>query len=248
LVGPTKERTLKTNSYIVGENCPLLPTYPSYTFIRAGTYFKVTMIGTSTAKYFFIRISILFLHNIAPISTIYSIQLLLQFFHLPDYFEHVPYLIQIWLTAEAIFLTTVVIPLKYSLHRSPVWHRPLSAECRVKLFRNCNGNVPNLEKYLSRWLMVSEAESIKRDNVKDFIRWAFFGPGYKQEQDQQNEEEIETYTAEIEKLIGQRLSPGRMDVKGLGQLLNETSGSHRSLLWYTVSRLSLDARDGILSD
>jgi hypothetical protein len=83
--------------------------------------------------------------------------------------------------------------------------------------------------------MVSGPECIKRDNVKDFIKWAFFGPGYKQEQDQHIEKEIETYTTEIEKLIGQRLSPGRMDVKGLGQHLNETRGSHRSLLWYTVS-------------
>jgi hypothetical protein len=87
--------------------------------------------------------------------------------------------------------------------------------------------------------MVSEGECIKRDNVKDFIRWAFFGPGYTREQGQQNEEEIETYTTEIEKMIGRKLSPGRMDVKSLGQLLNEAGGSHRSLLWYAVSYLSL---------
>lgn len=86
--------------------------------------------------------------------------------------------------------------------------------------------------------MVSGPEC-KRDNVKEFIRWSLFGPEYSQEQDQQNEGEIEVYTREIEKLIGGKLSPGRMDVKGLGQLLNEAGGSHRSLLWYTVSYLSL---------
>jgi hypothetical protein len=99
-------------------------------------------------------------------------------------------------------------------------------------------NVPSLERYLSQWLMVSDAECIKRDNVKDFIRWAFFKPGYTQGLDQQNEDELETYTAEVERLMGRKLSPGRMDVKGLGQLLNEAGGSHRSLLWYTVSYLS----------
>ncbi|KAJ5267896.1 hypothetical protein N7478_010704 [Penicillium angulare] len=81
--------------------------------------------------------------------------------------------------------------------------------------------------------MVSDAECIKRDNVKDFIRWAFFKPEYTQGLDQQNEDELETYTAEVEQLMERKLSPGRMDVKGLGQLLNEASGSHRSLLWYT---------------
>jgi hypothetical protein len=86
--------------------------------------------------------------------------------------------------------------------------------------------------------MISDGEYIKRGNVKDFIRWAFFGPGHIREQDQQIEEEIETYTTEIEKMIGRKLPPGRMDVKSLGQLLNEAGGSHRSLLWYTVSSLS----------
>ncbi|KAJ5449663.1 uncharacterized protein N7458_006112 [Penicillium daleae] len=191
------------------------------------------MIGTSPAEYFFIRACILFLHNIAPISTLYCVQLLLvQFFHLPVYLERIPYPIQIWLTAEAVFFTTVSIPLNYALRYPSINHGSISAECREKLFRNCHTNVPNPEKYLSRWLMVSEGECIKRDNVKDFIRWAFFGPGYTREQGQQNEEEIETYTTEIEKMIGRKLSPGRMGVKSLGQLLNEAGGSHRSLLWY----------------
>ncbi|GFN11750.1 uncharacterized protein AtWU_01547 [Aspergillus tubingensis] len=154
------------------------------------------MIGTSPAEYFFMRICILFLHNIAPISALYCIQLLLaQFFHLPTYVEIIPYPIQIWLTAEAIFFTAVFVPVKYALDRSPIYHR--------------------------------------RDNVKDFIRWAFFTPGYVQERDQQNEGEVETYVTEIEKLTGRELPPGRMDVKSLGQLLNEAGGSHRSLLWYT---------------
>lgn len=208
------------------------------------------MIGTSTAEYFFIRICILFLHNIAPISTLYSVQLLAaQFFRLPTYFGRIPYPIQIWLIAEAVFFITVFIPLKYALHHSFIYHRPLPSEPRERLFRTCNTNVPNLEKYLGRWLMVSEAECIKRDNVKDFIRWAFFKPGHMRDLDQGIEGEIETYTTELEQLMGRKLPPGRMDVKGLGQLLNEAGGSHRSLLWYTVSYLFLVPMcDGTLSD
>jgi hypothetical protein len=99
--------------------------------------------------------------------------------------------------------------------------------------------VPNPEKYISRWLIFAEGEYIKRDKVKDFIRWVFFGPGHTRERDQRNEEEVETYTTEIEKMIGRKLSPGRMDVKSLGQILKEAGGSHRSLLWYTVNYLSL---------
>ncbi|KAJ5976545.1 hypothetical protein N7481_010252 [Penicillium waksmanii] len=192
------------------------------------------MIGTSTIEYLFIRICILFLRNIVPISVLYSIHLLTnQCLHLPFCLECTPHPIHVWLTAEAAFFATVFIPLKYALHHSPICNRSLPAECRKRLFQTCNANVPNVEKYLSRWLMVSEAEYIKRDNVKDFIRWAFFRPGCTEEQDPQNEAEVEAYTAETEKLIGRKLSLGRTDVKGLGRLLNEAGGSPRSLLWYT---------------
>ncbi|KAJ5337387.1 uncharacterized protein N7506_005409 [Penicillium brevicompactum] len=170
------------------------------------------MIGTSTAEYFFIRVCILFLRNIVPISTLYTVHLLVvQFFHRPTYLGRIPFSVHTWLTAEAVFFITVFVPLKYILHHSPIFHRPLSAELREKLFRCCNRNVPNLERYLSQWLMVSDAQYIKRDNVKDFIRWAFFKPGYAQGLDQQNEEELETYTAEVEQLMERKLSPGKMD-------------------------------------
>ncbi|OJZ80313.1 hypothetical protein ASPFODRAFT_459873 [Aspergillus luchuensis CBS 106.47] len=103
---------------------------------------QTTIIGTSPAEYFFIRICILFLHNIAPISTLYCIQLLLaQFFHLPTYVEIIPYLVQIWLTAEAIFFTAVSIPIKYALDRSPFYHRYISTACREQLFESCHTNV-----------------------------------------------------------------------------------------------------------
>lgn len=129
------------------------------------------MIGISAAEYLFIRICILFLHNIAPVSILYCTLLLItRIFHLPISLERMPYSIQIWLTAEAIVFTAFFIPLRYALDNSTICHTSLPAECREKLFKCCNTNVPNLEKYLTRWLLVSEAEYIKRDDVKDFIK------------------------------------------------------------------------------
>jgi hypothetical protein len=160
------------------------------------------MIATSIAEYLIIRICNLFLHNIALISTLYSVQLVVvQLLDLPIYLERITYPFQIWLIAEALFFITVFIPLKYALQYSPIYHRSLSAELREKLFRSCNANVPYLEKYLSQCLMASEAEHIKRDNVKDFIRWAFFKPGYTHVLDQQSEREVDNYTTELEQLM-----------------------------------------------
>lgn len=190
------------------------------------------MIGTSTAEYIFIRACILFLHNIAPASVLYCIQLILwPFLPVSVRCFRIPFPIEIWLVAEALFYTAVFLPLRYRLQRSAIHHEPMSKEERERLFRCCNSNVPDPESYLSRWLMVSNDAPIKRQNVKDFIRWAFFGTGPTQEQ---HELELEAYTRETEKLFGKELPPGKDNVKGLGQVLNEVDALHRSLLWYTV--------------
>jgi hypothetical protein len=72
--------------------------------------------------------------------------------------------------------------LKRALHNSAIYYISISAVDREKLFRRCNETVLDFEKYLSCWLMVLKVEHIKRDNVKDFIRWAFFNPEYTEEQ------------------------------------------------------------------
>jgi hypothetical protein len=193
------------------------------------------MIGTSTAEYIFIRACILVLHNIAPASVLYCVQLLLWPF-LPESFRvyHVPFPLEVWLVAEAVFYTVVFLPLRYRLQRSATHHEPMSQEERERLFKCCYSNVPDLDTYLSRWLLVSDDTHVKRQNVQDFIRWAFFGGGPLQAQ---HELEIENYTKETERIFGKELPPGKADVKGLGQLLNEVDALHRSLLWYTVCRL-----------
>jgi hypothetical protein len=78
--------------------------------------------------------------------------------------------------------------------------------------------------------MVSKVEHIKRDNIKDFIRWAFFNPKYAEEQQEQQEKEVKTYTREVEELIGRTLPPGKTEVKHLRQCLHKLNLSHQSLL------------------
>jgi hypothetical protein len=190
------------------------------------------MIGTSPAEYIFIRACILFLHNIIPVSVLITIRLLFRPF-LPQSVRcyHIPLLVEAWLVAEAVFFTVVFLPLQYRLQRSAIYHEPMSQEQREKLFRYCNKNVVDPEKYLSRWLMVAEGGHIKRENVKDFIRWAFFHPVQALEQ---HEPEVEAYTRDTEKLFGRELPLGKDNVKNLGRMLNEVDALHRSLLWYTV--------------
>lgn len=192
------------------------------------------MIGTSLAEYMFIRACILFLHNIAPTGVIFTTWLLLRPF-LPQSIQcyRIPFPIEVWLVAEAVFFTGVFLPLRYSLQRSAIYHEPMSQEQRERLFRYCKSNLGDPEKYFSRWLMVTKNDHIKRENVSDFIRWAFFHP-----QVQEHEPEVEAYTRDMEKLLGRELPSGKNNVKGLGPKLNEVDALHRSLLWYTVCHVT----------
>lgn len=196
------------------------------------------MIGTSTTEWVFICICILFLDSIAPVSVIYWFyQLLLtRFFRLP-WLDRVPRPIQLWLAAEAAF-ATFLVAVKYTFRHSISCYPSLSTECRVQLFRHCHDKVIDLDEYLRRWLLVSDTKHIKRESVKDFLRWSFFGPASTEER-KRHENEIELYTTNIETWLGRKLPPGRTGVKGLWQVLIEARGSYRSLLWYTVGRLAI---------
>jgi hypothetical protein len=129
------------------------------------------MIGTSIAEYIFIRGCILFLHNIAPASLLYCV---LLFYPLPTALSgyRLPPYLEAWLVAEAAFFTIFFLPYKYHLQRPAIHPEPLSQEERAKLFKRCNATVKDPEKYLSQWFLGAKEGHIKRENVKEFIRWA----------------------------------------------------------------------------
>jgi hypothetical protein len=188
------------------------------------------MIGTSTAEYIFIRGCIFFLHNIAPASLLYCALLLFPLqTTLPVY--RLPLPIEAWLVAEATFFTVFFLPYKYYL-QSPAIHPELpSREERAKLFERCNATVKDPEKYLSQWFLGAQEENIKRENVKEFIRWAFLNSEQARSED---EDEVEGYVKAIEKLLGRDIPPGKGSAKCLRLTVDKVDCLHRSLLWYFV--------------
>lgn len=134
------------------------------------------MIGTSTAEYIFIRGCILILRNIALACLLYSALLLCP---LPASLSiHcLPLPVEAWLVAEATFFTVFFLPYKYYLQSPAIYPELLSREGRAELFERCNAMVEDPEKYLSQWFLGEQEEHIKRDNVKEFIRWVFLNSG-----------------------------------------------------------------------
>jgi len=191
------------------------------------------MVGTSTFEYIFLRASIVFLHNIAPTSLLYSALFLASFFLNPSPRAYrLPFPAEVWLFSEAAFYTIVFLPYESYLQRAAVHPEPLSQEDRASLFARCNKNVFDPEKYIRQWLLGAKATDIRRENVKEFIRWAFWNAS---DVLQGDEDEVEDYVRALEKLLGRSIPHGKGSAKTLRLTLDKVNCFHRSLFWYLVS-------------
>ncbi len=186
------------------------------------------MIGTSLWDYLFIRSCIFVLHLIAPLSIVHF--LARWFVKIPFY---IPRILEAWLTLEAAFYLLVYLPLRAHLQKPSSTAPPtLSREDRRVLFRRCHDNIPDPEEYLSKWFLGAAEDDIRRENVKDFFRWAFLDT---RDPDPAHSDELEEQVGEMEKLLGRELLPGRSSTKCLRLTFDKVEMLHRSLAWYCVS-------------
>jgi hypothetical protein len=190
------------------------------------------MIGTSPFEYFFIRTCIIGLHHVAHLSISYCLVQILQYALRPALSYHIPLVLEFWAAAETIFY--VVVHLCYRQYlQSEAKHPPaLSRQGRRELFALCYQSIPDPEAYWRKWFLGAPAESIKRENLKDFFLWAFFNRGGSGGED---DEELEEYITATEKLLGREIEEGRGSAVCLRLTLDPVNMLHRSLLWYSVS-------------
>ena len=199
----------------------------------------------STMDYLQVRGYIFFLSSIAPLSILHTILLLARPV-LPEPFRTfcLPLAIQVWLIAETIAYVFLYLPFKYYfLQLSAIHPETLSREEREKLFARCWATVSDPERYLSQWFRGANREDIKRENVREWIYWAFFNTHKVTEQE---DEEVEFYLSETERLLGRTLPPGKSNAKSIRLTLDAVDCSHRSLFWYFVSYFSPLLNAGLL--
>jgi hypothetical protein len=184
------------------------------------------MIGTSIFEYIFIKTSVSLLRAVTPLSICYS--LARPFFSPPVAVD----IIGAWPIAETCFYFLVYLPLRSWIQR-PAVHPPLlSRDERQKLFERCQENVTDPETYLSMWFRDAPASEIKRENVKEFFRWAILNTG---NIDPKDDEELDGYVERLEVTLGRPLEPGRGNAECIRLTLDEINVRHRPLLWYLVS-------------
>jgi hypothetical protein len=189
------------------------------------------MIGTSTVDYIWVKTWVIILHSIAPICVAYCISTLC----LPTSWR-LPTVFECWALAETIFCLGFYLHHRHQLQR-PALHPPVpSQEERQKLFRLCQGSTQDTVRFLSGWFFYAPLTAVKRENVKEWLRWAFLNTDVN---DPTYDDEVEEYVRSIELGTGLRFEDGRADVKCLRLTLDNVDALHRSLVWYAVSVLVL---------
>ncbi|OAR00269.1 hypothetical protein LLEC1_03402, partial [Akanthomyces lecanii] len=169
--------------------------------------------------------SLLFLHLIAPFSIIYTLVNVLV--RLPF---QVPLPLQVWLAFEASFYLAIYLPYHGYLQKAARHPELPCREDRKKLFKRCHETIPDPVQYLRKWFRGAAEAEIKRENVKDFFRWAFLNTDKVETAD---EEELDEYVREMETLLGRTLEPGRGTAECLRLTLSKVEMLHRSLMWYS---------------
>jgi pimeloyl-ACP methyl ester carboxylesterase len=190
------------------------------------------MIGTSLPEYLFIRASIWGLRAITPLSIFYC-----SFCIADPPVSRAGKALLGYCAIETGFWLLVYLPRKRSLQAAAVHPTPLPREERKELFWKSWDQIPNPEYYLSKWMAGAKPKDVRRDNVKDFYRWAFLnrGDGELKGADLEEEEhELDEYVDGVQTLLGRDIEPGRGGAQALRLTTDNVKMLHRPLLWYSI--------------
>lgn len=147
------------------------------------------------------------------------------------------------LALELIFYIVKYLPHLDRIKNDAQHPAPLTPKQRLELFEKCLANIPDPETYVRLWFLDAEMKDIKRDNVAEFILWAFFdregvdgtgplqGPG---PDDDDITDELEHYVSRTEDMLGRKIPPGRGSATCLRLTIDAVQQRYRSLLWYVI--------------
>jgi hypothetical protein len=184
------------------------------------------MIGNSFIEYLAIRTCILGFRLIAPLSLGYGACRLAR----PNCPGHLA--MDIWAAAEVSFYLFAYLPLKHISQKKAV-HPPLGSEIeRKEIFRKVHDTIPNAVEYVRIWFRNASLKDIKRENIKEFITWAFLSsdqplPDY--------EDEVNNYADAVDEMVGTPFEPGRGQATAVRLTVDDVYMVHRPLAWYLVN-------------
>lgn len=143
-----------------------------------------------------------------------------------------PSALEYWALTETAFYLVARAYRSFYIQR-PASHPVLpTAPQRRELFAKSLDTTEDHAYYVSKWLLGAPLTEIKRENVREFLRWAFFNLA---EDDHAYDAEVDEYLNAIEDRSGLRFEEGRSEVKSLRLTVEKVHALPRSLTWYFVS-------------
>lgn len=200
------------------------------------------MIGTSFGEWIFIRLSISFFRYTPLLYAAALLVLVLSSQIYGGYSWHTVAtgVLCALLVAEGLFAGLIYFPFTRRLDQRAVHPIPLSPTERRGLFERVLMRVQSPEAYLRWWFLGADLDEIRRDNVREFLLWAFFERGDEgfDDTDEDNPDlvaqELDDYIALLERRLGRQLGDGRGTAKGLRLTVDKIETTYRSLLWYVI--------------
>ncbi|KAF5665154.1 hypothetical protein FHETE_6770 [Fusarium heterosporum] len=194
------------------------------------------MIGTSFGEWVFIRLSIAFFRY-TPSIYIFLI-LFLPLIQPVSVVSLVVCILLAALLAELVFYLVIYRPFLHRLKQDAVHPPALSSQERKALFERSFGSVSSTEIYLRWWFLDADPNEIRRDNVREFLLWAFFERSDDGKLDYEDaetvEEEVEHYLHILEERLGRKLEDGRGNAKSLRLTVDEITTTYRGFVWYMI--------------
>ncbi|KAH9892200.1 hypothetical protein F4778DRAFT_329883 [Xylariomycetidae sp. FL2044] len=194
------------------------------------------MIGTSLGEYIFIRLCILLLQWTTPLClTLLTLLIAVSGGPRAAALRHpvIGGVLVGYSVLDLLYAIVVYAPYRRRLSQEAQHPPPLSRAERRKLFHRCLAHVPDPQRYLRLWFLGADEVEIRRENVKEFILWAFFDrrPGNESADDKA---ELDEYLDVLEIKTGRKLAPGRGRANGLRLTLDEVETRYRSVVWYFI--------------
>ncbi|EJF60429.1 hypothetical protein DICSQDRAFT_63022 [Dichomitus squalens LYAD-421 SS1] len=188
------------------------------------------MLGRSLPEYVLIRLSILVLQLVPLLSIAY----------LCASWRYGHALYSPWLATyaglETSFYFLLSVPRNSWLQKAAT-HPPVpSRKEREALFAKCFAQLRGTS-FATGWFHFADPKLNKRENLVDWLLWAFFGTRRDGLQEEWAEE-IEGYLRNIEQLLGHKIEEGRNHtVHALKVSLDPVVTANRPLLWYVIVAL-----------
>lgn len=141
---------------------------------------------------------------------------------------------QIWCAIETTFYVFFLF-YRQHLQRAAIHPTPRSKDERRALFAKVRAEVHDPEKYFSGWFRCAKIEDIGREDVREFLNWAFWDGNADMSPNGADDEEMDEYIGKVEKMMRNPFKPGRGTAKSLRLTLDPIEMEYRTVLWYGVS-------------